>query len=416
MFDYDKWQEIFSTIRKNKLRTFLTIFGIGWGIFMIVILLGFGKGLQNGVNRDFAGWATNSGFFWTQKTTVSHEGFKPGRYIHFTNEDTDYLRKRVREIKYLSPRNQLGSFGGSNNITRNNKSGTFRVNGDYPEYNSIQIMNIARGRFINQLDIEENRKVAVIGQNVFDVLFEEGENPVGQYIKINKVNFQVVGVFKSNRTGENAERDTQTIYTPFTTFQKVFNFGNSVGWYAYSVEEGVKVSEVEEKILNILKERHHVHPKDEDAIGMENLEEEFAEINGLFSGINIFTWFVGISTLFAGVIGVSNIMLIIVKERTKEIGIRKSLGATPLSIISLIIQEAIFLTIIGGYIALVTGVLLLEGVGSIIPSDGMLGAPEIDISVAVGALLILIVGGAIAGLLPAYKAASIHPIEAMRND
>lgn len=416
MFDYDKWQEIFSTIKKNKLRTILTIFGIGWGIFMIVILLGMGKGLQNGVTRDFSGWATNSGFFWTQKTTISHNGFKPGRYINFTNEDTELLKRKIPEIAHLSPRNQLGGFRGGNNVIRGNKSGAFTVTGDYPSYSKIQVLDIYKGRFINPLDIEGERKTAVIGQYVKDVLFEEGEDPIGEYIQINNVNFQVVGVFKSFRTGEQADHDTQTIYTPFTTFQKVFKFGNSVGWYAYAVKEGVKVSEVEEKILKFLKERHDISPLDEDAIGTENLEEEFAEISGLFTGINFFTWFVGISTLFAGIIGVSNIMLIIVKERTKEIGIRKSLGATPLSVISLIIQESVFLTIIGGYTALVTGVLLLAAIAQVVPQEGFLAAPEIDLNIAIGALLILIIGGAFAGLLPAYKASSISPIEALRNE
>jgi len=412
MFDLDKWQEIFITIRKNKLRTFLTVFGIGWGIFMIIILLGAGKGLQNGVERDFSAWATNSGFFWSERTTISYGGFQPGRNVVFTNADTEILRKRIAGLSYLAPRNRLSGTGGGSTIY-NNKTGNFSVYGDFPGYSKIQLVDIDLGRFINNKDINEERKVAVIGRNVKDVLFED-ENPIGKYIKISGVNFMVVGLFDSKRTGEQADRDTQTIYLPFTTFQQAFNYGNRVGWYAYSVKPGYKVSEVEEAIIANLIKRHSIHPLDLDAIGTNNLEEEFAEISGLFTGINVFTWFVGISTLLAGVIGVSNIMLIIVKERTKEIGIRKALGATPGSIISLVIQESIFLTSIGGYVALVIGVFVLEAIAQVVPEDGMLGPPEVDIKVAVGALGLLIIGGALAGIMPAKKAASVSPIEAIR--
>jgi putative ABC transport system permease protein len=417
MFDYDKWQEIFTTIRKNKLRTFLTIFGIGWGIFMIVILLGAGKGLQNGATEGFAAWATNSGFIWGQKTTIAYGGFQPGRNINFNNSDTEILKKRVYELSNLAPRNQLGGFRGGYNVRRNNETGTFSIYGDYPEYILIQKMDVYNGRFINDRDIKERRKVCVIGQNVVDVLYKEEEiDPIGTYISVNNINFQVVGVFKSIRQGEDADRDVQNIFIPFTTFQKAFNYGDDVGWYAYSVKEQYNVSEVEAKMLELLKKNNDIDPKDEDALGNFNLQEEFEEMSGLFTGIDLFTWFVGISTLFAGIIGVSNIMLIIVKERTKEIGIRKSLGAKPISIISLIIQESVFLTTIGGYIALVTGVLLLELVGQAIPPDAMIKSPEIDLSIALGALAILIVGGAIAGIMPASRAAAINPIEAIRTE
>ncbi len=411
MFDLDKWQEIFITIGKNKLRTFLTVFGIGWGIFMIIILLGAGKGLQNGVERDFSAWATNSGFFWSERTTISYAGFKPGRNVKFTNEDTKILRKKINGLSYLAPRNRLS--GAGNNVIYKNKTGNFSIYGDFPGYSKIQLVKIAAGRFINDKDIADERKVAVIGRNIKDVLFEE-ENPIGSYIKVNGVNFLVVGLFDSRRTGEQADRDTQTIYLPFTTFQKAFNYGNRVGWYAYSVKTGYKVSEVEEAIVANLIKRHNIHPLDIDAIGSNNLEEEFAEISGLFTGINVFTWFVGISTLLAGVIGVSNIMLIIVKERTKEIGIRKALGATPGSIISLIIQESVFLTAIGGYVALVIGIAIIEALANVVPDDGFMGPPEVDIKVAVGALGLLVIGGALAGIMPAKKAASVSPIEAIR--
>ncbi len=415
MFDYDKWQEILSTIKKNKLRTFLTMLGIFWGIFMIIILLGAGNSFREGVTKDFDGWASNSGFLWGQKTTISHNGFQPGRYVRFDNSDTEILLKRVKEIENLAPRNRLGDWRGSNNVTRDNKAGAFVVNGDYPDYNRIQIQNIEQGRFINKKDISDFRKVAVIGQNIKKVLFEEDEDPIGEYITIKKVNFMVVGVIKPIRVnGEN--EDQNTIHVPFSTFQRAFNFGDHVGWYGYSVKEGYNVADVETKIVDILQEKNNISPLDEDAIGHNNLQEEFEEMNGLFDGLEYFTWFVGLSTLFAGIIGVSNIMLIIVKERTKEIGIRKSLGATPASIIGLILQESVTLTLIGGYFALVCGLMLLEFMGGQIPEDAVFAAPTVSLNVAFGALGLLVIGGAIAGILPASKAASISPIEAIRND
>lgn len=415
MFDYDKWQEIIGTIKKNKLRTVLTMLGIFWGIFMIIILLGAGNSFQDGVSKDFGNWATNSGFIWGRKTTVSHNGFKPGRYVNFDNSDTRMLLSRVREIKHLAPRNQLGDFRGSNNVIRNNKAGAFTVNGDYPDFNKIQIQEVAKGRFINEKDIKEYRKVAVIGLNVQNVLFEEDEDPIGQYITIKKVNFMVVGLIKPIKSDEE-NQDQNSIHVPFTTFQRAFNYGDKVGWYAYSVKDSYKASEIEAKILTFVKDKNNVSPLDEDAVGHFNLQEEFDEINGLFAGLKYFTWFVGLSTLFAGIIGVSNIMLIIVKERTKEIGIRKSLGATPYSIISLIIQESVFLTMIGGYFALVFALFLLEMVGKIIPEDVVFAPPSVSLGVAFGALGLLIAGGAIAGILPAKKAASISPVEAIRNE
>ena len=415
MFDYDKWQEIFGTIRKNKLRTFLTIVGISWGIFMIVILIGLGNGFRKGVTQDFGEWATNSGFVWGQKTTISYDGFQPGRYINFDNSDTQLLLGRVREIRYLAPRNQLGGWRGGNNVTRGTLTGAFTIVGDYPEFNKINVQNIPEGRFINQKDVEDFRKVAVIGQNVVNLLFEEDEDPIGEYITINKVNFQVVGLIKPIRATGN-ENDQNTIHVPFTTFQRAFKFGDRVGWYAFAAHEQYDVDKVQQKMLAMLKSKNSIHPLDEDAIGYFNLQKEFEEISGLFTGLELFTWFVGLCTLFAGIIGVSNIMLIIVKERTKEIGIRKSLGATPLSIVSLILQESVFLSIVGGYIALIIGLLLLDLLSMAMPADSIILNPAVSPGVAIGSLVLLVVGGMIAGILPAQKAAAISPIEAIRQE
>ncbi len=415
MFDYDKWQEIFGTIRKNKLRTFLTIVGIAWGIFMIISLVGLGNGFKKGVTRNFGQWATNSGFVWGQRTTVSHEGFQPGRSISFDNSDTRLLRSRVKEIRFLAPRNQLGGWRGGNNVTRGYNTGAFTVNGDYPEFNKINIQNIEDGRFINQKDIDDYRKVAVIGQNVVNILFEEDEDPIGEYITINKVNFQVVGLIKPIRD-DGDEQDQNSIHVPFTTFQRAFNYGDNVGWYAFSAYDQYDVDKVQARMINLLKENNNVHPLDEDAIGYFNLQKEFEEINGLFTGLNLFTWFVGLSTLFAGIIGVSNIMLIIVKERTKEIGIRKSLGATPFSIISLIVQESVFLTMVGGYLALIFGLLILDLLSKFLPDDFIILNPNVSPEVAVGSLVLLVIGGIIAGVMPARKAAAVSPIEAIRQE
>lgn len=420
MFDYDKWQEIFNTIKKNKLRTALTMFGVFWGIFMLMLLLGSGNGLKNGVTKNFSSWATNSGFVWSQKTTMPYEGMQPGRYIRFTNEDKVALENQVEGLEYLSPRLNLGGWRGGNNVIYKNKTGAFSIYGDYPEYQKVQIVDVFQGRHINQIDINNKRKVAVIGESVRNVLYENNEDPVGTYIKIKGVFFKVVGVFKSLRTGEQANRDTQTIYIPFSTFQQAFNYGNQIGWFAFTVKEGYLGTTVEEGIKSLLRKRHKIHPEDKNALGSENLEEEFGEITGLFNGISIFNWIVGIGTLIAGIIGVSNIMLIIVKERTKEIGIRKSLGATPFSIINLIIQESIFLTTLAGYTGLFMGMVILELVGKFLANgsneNSMFLNPEIDFKVALLALFTLIIGGALAGLIPAKKAVSIRPIEALRTE
>ncbi len=415
MFDYDKWQEIFGTIRKNKLRTFLTIIGIAWGIFMIISLVGLGNGFEKGVTKGFGNWATNSGFVWGQRTTISYGGFQPGRRISFDNSDTKLLLSRIREIRFLAPRNQLGGWQGGNNVTRGYNSGAFTVNGDYPDFNKINIQNIGEGRFINRKDIEDYRKVAVIGQNVVNLLFEEDEDPIGEYITIKKVNFQVVGLIKPIRNSGD-ERDQNSIHVPFTTFQRAFNYGDRVGWYAFSAYEQFDVVKVQARMLTILKNNNKVHPLDEDAIGYFNLQKEFEEITGLFKGLNLFTWFVGLSTLFAGIIGVSNIMLIIVKERTKEIGIRKSLGATPYSIIGLIVQESVFLTLVGGYFALIMGLLILDVLSKVLPEDFIILNPNVSPAVAIGSLVLLVIGGIIAGILPAQKAAAVSPIEAIRQE
>lgn len=416
MFDLDKWQEILITMRKNKLRTFLTAFGVFWGILMLVIMLGSGKGLQNGVMNDFKGTATNSFFVWAQKTTKPYMGMQPGRNFNYDNDDAAAL-KSIPELAIVAPRNQLGGYRSSNVVTRGKKTGTFNIMGDYPQYNLIEPRNMISGRFINEPDITELRKSVVIGSKIRDLLFEPTEDPISQYISVNGVYFKVIGVFEPTRSGEGNDEEGKTMHIPFTTFQHVFNYGNIVGFFAITSKDNVPASEAEGKVISMLKTRHKISPEDELAIGHWNLEKQFKKVSGLFTGISVLVWVVGIGTLLAGVIGVSNIMLIVVKERTKEIGVRRALGAPPVAIMSQIILESVFLTSFAGYFGLVAGVGLLEMVSAAIGnSGGMFRNPEVDFEIAIKALTILIIAGAFAGFIPARRAIGISTVDALRSE
>ncbi len=420
MFDLDRWQEIYHVLSKNKLRTFLTAFGVFWGIFMLVIMLGSGNGLQRGVTQNFGDMATNSVFIWTQQTTIPYKGFPRGRRYNFDNEDVVAIKNAVPEIKYLAPRLQAGGYMSTNNVIRGLKSGIFNIMGDYPAFNKIDPLNFIQGRFINDLDIKDKRKIAVIGSRVVDILFNKGENPVKQYIQIQGVYFQVVGVFKSKRTGEQADQENNNIYLPFTTLQQTYNYGNAVGFFSITSKDDIPVSVVEEKTIRLLKKRHSVAPNDDAAVGHFNLKKEFDQMQGLFFGIRMLVWIVGTGTLLAGVIGVSNIMLVVVRERTKEIGIQRALGATPWKVISQIMMESVVLTTFAGYFGLVVGVGLLELISFLLGTGGenteMFVNPGIDFSVAVTALTILICCGAFAGMIPAQRAVSVKPIDALRYE
>jgi len=422
MFDRDRWQEIFHTLKKNKLRTFMTAFGVFWGIFMLVIMLGSGRGLKNGITSGMGNFATNSVFVWTQQTTMPYKGFPRGRQFNFRNDDIRALRDNIPEIKYLAPKIQGWSSGdGTNNTVRNNKTGAFSILGDYPEWNKIDPMKMLEGRFVNELDILEKRKVAVIGTRVREILFEKEENPIGQYIQIKGIYFKVIGVFSPMNTNINfgGEKE-QSIFLPLTTLQKTYNYGDIVGWFSITSQDHVKASVVEEKVMSLLARRHTIHPDDKEAFGHFNLEEQFNQMNGLFSGINGLIWIVGIGTLLAGVIGISNIMLVIVKERTKEIGVQRALGATPANIMVQIVTESIFLTSIAGYIGLVIGVGLVEGINYALIKfaieNEMFKHPEVDFNMAIRALVILVIAGALAGLIPARRAVLINPIDALRTE
>ncbi|HSW67916.1 MAG TPA: ABC transporter permease [Bacteroidales bacterium] len=421
LFDLERWWEILSAIRKNKFRTFLTAFGVFWGIFMLIIMLGSGTGLKNGVYRGFGDFATNSVFMWTMSTTESYNGLPRGRWWNFRNADITALRSHIPEIAVLAPRIQAWGGEGSNNVVRGEKTGAFFIYGDYPEWNRIDPVNMLEGRFINQADIDLKRKVAVIGTRVRDMLFNHGEQVTGEYIRIQNVYFKIIGVFEPRSTDVNFGGDkAQSIHLPFTTLQHVYNYRDVVGWFALTAKPDVKVSEVEQKAISLLKRRHNIAPHDKQAVGSFNMEEQYNKMQGLFTGINVLIWIVGIGTLFAGVIGISNIMLVVVKERTREIGIQRAIGASPLKITSQIIMESVFLTIIAGYFGLVAGVGLVELIHFALAQSGnesqMFYNPEIHFATALKSLFILVVAGALAGLIPARKAVSIKPIDALRHE
>ncbi|MBU1367903.1 MAG: ABC transporter permease [Bacteroidetes bacterium] len=421
MFDRDRWQEIWSSLAKNKVRTLLTAFGVFWGIFMLMIMLGSGNGLQNGVTHGMKDIASNSVFMWTRPTTEPYKGLPRNRRFYYRNEDIKALKDNIEELDIISPRLEGGGRRSGDNVVYKQNAGAFSIYGDYPQWNLIDPCEIISGRFINELDIENARKVAVIGERVYEILFEKEEDPLGKYIRINGVYFQVVGVFKPKNANMNFGGDKeQSIHLPFTTLQKAYNYGNIVGWFALTSKGNLPVSIVEEKATKLLKERHKVAPNDNRAIGSFNLDKEFRQMTGLFAGIRGLIWVVGIGTLLAGVIGISNIMLVIVKERTKEIGIMRALGASPAKVIAQIVTESVVLTTVAGYAGLVAGVFLMELVDKNLPAptaqDTMFLHPVIDFQVAVMSLLIIVVSGVLAGLIPARRAVSIKPIDALRYE
>jgi putative ABC transport system permease protein len=387
---------------------------------MLIIMMGAGEGLYHGASQDLGDMATNSVFMWTRKTTMPYKGFPRGRFYRFNNDDTKALKDNIPELQYIAPRLQGWGGNGNNNVIRNERTGAFQIQGDYPEINIIDPVNLTQGRFINYLDIEEKRKVAVIGLRVFQEMFNPGENPIGEYIQIQGVYFKVIGTFQSKRSDQQADRENQAIFIPFTTLQKVYNYGDMVGWYSMTAKDDIPVEVVEMKAKELLKQRHSIHPDDERAVGSFNLDKEWSKMTNLFSGIRGLVWIVGIGTLLAGVIGVSNIMLIVVKERTKEIGIQRAIGAAPISIISQIIIESVFLTAFAGYFGLALGVGLLELLNYGLAQSGadatMFTNPEVDFNKAMTALVILVISGIFAGMIPARRAISIKPIDALRDE
>jgi len=407
---------------KNKVRSLLTAFGVFWGIFMLIVMAGAGNGLSNGIVEGVGKFATNSAFLWTNRTGEPYKGFKRGRYWNMDSEDLKIIKEKVPEVEILSPKNFGSNNNSGPNTVRGLKNGSFNIKGDYPEYVQIDPVTVEQGRWINQIDVLEKRKVCAIGTKVFETMFESGENPIGQYLKISGVYYQVIGVIKPETRVNINGRTEESVFIPFTTMQQTYNMGNDVHFLAITSIPGVPVSVVEEKVKDIIKKRHSISPTDTQAINSVNIEKQFLQMRGLFLGISILTWIVGIGTLMAGVIGVSNIMLVIVKERTKEIGVQRALGARPVTIISQIMLESVALTTIAGYIGLSLGVGLLELINKIMESqpksseEVFFKNPEVSISVAVASLIVLIVAGLFAGSIPAKRALQIKPIEALREE
>jgi putative ABC transport system permease protein len=421
MFDRDKWQEIYSSLKSNKMRTFFTAFGVFWGIFMLIIMMGSGNGLRNAVYDGMGDFATNSAIMFTRQTTIPYKGFPRGRQWLFHTSDMEALLKNIPEIDQLAPRLQPWGGNGGNNVVHGLKTGAYNITGDYPAINKIDPVRLLMGRFINEIDLQNKRKVAVIGNRVRDELFKNNETILGEYIRINGVYYQVVGVFEPKNKNINigGEKD-KSIFIPFTTMQVSYNLGDEVHYFLVTAKPNKSASVVEEKAMRLLAERNHVAPEDEQAFGHFNLEKEFKKMNGLFLGIRVLIWIVGTGTLLAGVIGVSNIMLIIIKERTKEIGVQRAIGATPWRIMSQIITESVTLTTIAGSFGLVLGVFLLEMINNMLAASAeqseVLKNPEVDIQVAVTALIVLILSGVVAGLIPARKAVSMKPVDALRYE
>lgn len=417
MFDKDNWQEIYQTLASNKMRTFLTAMGVFWGIFMLVIMLGAGKGLKNGTVGGFSSFATNSVNFGSSQTSIPYKGFPRGRMFYFTLADINAIYKNFPEVDAISP---VCYSTAPEKIEYLNKSVTHNIEGHSPEFAYITSLKILNGRFINNIDMQGNRKVAVVGKRIADELFSENTNPINEFIKIGSSFYKVIGIYKSASKGRQAEWEDNLIYTPITTLQNTYNYKSDVASFWVVANNKTPIGLIEEKIVTFLKQRRGIHPNDNEAIWHWNMGNEFKKMMGLFLAINILIWIVGLGTLISGIVGVSNIMLIVIAERTKEIGIKRALGATPNNIIRQIVSESVVLTFVAGYMGLVLGVAILEGISAALAKSGadtgFFANPEVNFTTAIAALLILIISGILAGLLPAKRAVKIKPVDAIRNE
>jgi len=416
----DLWKEIIESIRSNGFRTIITAFGVFWGIFILVLLLAASKGLENGVKRGFDGIATNTMFIWAQGISKSYNGLPKGRRYEFKTTDAEALRQNIKGLKTVSPRNRLGGYGASNSVQYKLNSGSYSVYADYPEILTQQSLKMVMGRFMNYNDIKNKRKIVVIGQGVKNELFKKDEKVIGEYIKIQGVSFKVVGVYRASSTGGDSIEKQKEIYTPFTTYDLAFNNGKKVGFFAITADDNHTITSLKESILKILRKRHDIHPEDKRAIGSFDLFEMYSKISGLFIALTGVAYFVGFLILISGIIGISNIMLIVIKERTKEIGVRRALGATPGSIRSQVLIESLFLTIISGMAGVSFAAFLISIVNIILEKvddpDMMFANPTISLTNIGVALFILTICGLLAGLIPAQTAIKIKPIEALRTE
>ena len=417
LFKADTWDEIFSSINKNRVRTILTVIGVLWGIFVYIAMSGAAKGLDNGFERQFESVAMNSLFAWSQSTSKPYKGYRTGRRIQLKLSDVEVLKKRIPEIQYIAPRNATGVFGGSPALTvRGQKSGNYNVYGDFPVYTKIATKKIFdQGRFINQSDIDYDRRVCIIGERTKRELFEDSEEAVGSFLRINGIYFRVVGVHKFV-PGGGFESDGD-IFIPFTTFNKLYNKADGVDFMSIAAFDDADIIQVEKDVKTVLKSIHQVDPTDERAFGSFNLGEVFGRIKGFANGLTFLSLVIGIATILAGVIGIGNILLISVKERTKELGVRRALGATPSEVRNLILLESVFLTVISGVMGIILGAGTLSLVNRLTQdTDFPYTNPTVPVPYVLGALVLMVVLGTIIGLIPAQRAVSIRPIEALREE
>ena len=408
LFDIDTWQELKESLTKNKLRTVITMIGVWWGILLLIGLLGSAKGIENKFSVQFGDYATNSVFIWGQSTSMAFKGYQEGRFPRLKFSHLEKIKNQVRGIKFLLPRNARDA-----QVVRGVQYASFTMSGDFPLLDQIQKKNLIAGRFINQSDINETKKVAVISEDVFKQLFDADEEAVGDFIKINEISYKVVGVFEQGDFDFGGQ-----LHIPFTTFQKVYNQGDNIGWITVTGEDGFDIRQLEKDVKLVLKNLNYVHPEDNRAFGSFNLGELFERFEGFLMGMQFLTWFVGIATLIAGVFAIGNILLITVKERTKEIGIRRAIGATPFEIKRQIVIESIFLTIIAGIFGIISGGWILIAMDSAFGSgpDSVLINASVPIIVVFIAVIILVVFGTLIGLIPANRATSIKPIDALREE
>lgn len=408
MFDRDKWVEILMSMVKSPLRTFLTGFAVFWGILMLVILLGSGNGLRNGVENQFNDDAINS--FWVRSgtTTIPYKGLKPGRRIQYENKDLQAVLDNYEEIDHGTGRIWFWLA----DIVHKGQSGSYRVMGVHPDHLILERTIMLSGRYINETDIKEERKVTVIGEQIVKELFKD-KDPIGEYVKIWGVNFRIVGTF----TDEGSEREKSVAYIPISTTQSVFTNDDKINMFMVTTGDAnlQRTMEIRDELEEYLQTAHKVHPDDQRAVRVRNNNEEFEEVLSILRGIKVFIWVLGIMTLFAGIIGVSNIMSITVKERTKEFGVRKALGATPGSIVSMVIMEAIVITAIAGYLGLISGIGVLELMSSYIDHE-FFKNPQVNLALCFTTLGVLIFAGIVAGWFPALRASRIKPVEALRDE
>ncbi|MBL1219808.1 ABC transporter permease [Chryseobacterium sp. L7] len=420
IFKKDTWQEIYYSLRNNKLRTFLTMIGVGWGMFLYVSLLGAAKGMENGFDKLFSGFATNSIFLWAQKTSIPYDGFPKGRDVHLNLSDMEMLKRKVSDIDYISPQNARGSFTGTpgESMSRNGKNGTYSLTGDYSVGNKISEKKLIFGRYINDADVMGNKNVVVIGEEIYKNFFDakKKENPVGKQVNIKGLFFNVIGVFRVKKGG-GFEND-RTAFIPLSTYTKMYNAGDQIDMFAIVSKPNANVNGVEEGVKQVLKTKNKVSPEDTNAFGSFNLGKEFKKLTGFLTGMQLLTIIVGTLTILAGVIAISNILLITVKERTKEIGIRRALGAKPAEVRNQILLESVVITLSSGILGFMCGIFVLIILNAVTQNQDEFPFynPTVNYGNVFGAMAVMVVLGLIIGMIPAQRAVKIRPIEALRSE